>query len=101
METKGCVDELLARSLHHQDLASSSDNCLRCHAANDCFYRHEWACHGTCSGQSQVEYITAVLNLNDQYPIQVHPFCASLTGARCQLIHIPLAAVRSLWLQMP
>ncbi|KAK9916322.1 hypothetical protein WJX75_001236 [Coccomyxa subellipsoidea] len=38
-------------------------------SANECFWSHEWDCHGSCSGLSQQEYFQGVLNLHSQYNI--------------------------------
>ena len=40
-------------------------------AANECFWEHEWDCHGSCSGLSQQDYFQETLNLHSQYDISV------------------------------
>lgn len=40
-------------------------------AANECFWEHEWDCHGSCSGLTQQDYFQETLNLHSQYDISV------------------------------
>lgn len=43
------------------------------HAADFCFYTHEWDCHGSCSGLSQSDYFSKVIALHEKYSIMVRP----------------------------
>ena len=40
-------------------------------AANECFWEHEWSCHGSCSGWNQHDYFSNTINLHNNNDIAV------------------------------
>ena len=40
-------------------------------AANECFWSHEWSCHGSCSGWNQHDYFSNTINLHNNNDIAV------------------------------
>lgn len=49
-----------------------STHCGLCYcAANECFWSHEWSCHGSCSGWNQHDYFSNTINLHNNNDIAV------------------------------
>ena len=42
-----------------------------CNAANECFWEHEWSCHGSCSGWNQHDYFSNTIALHNDNDITV------------------------------
>jgi ribonuclease I len=70
---KNCAHLLVAitRPACCAHVAAPSNVAPVAHAADFCFYTHEWDCHGSCSGLSQADYFSRVIALHEQYPIMV------------------------------
>lgn len=47
------------------------DQRLCAHAANECFWSHEWSCHGSCSGWNQHDYFANTISLHNNNDIAV------------------------------
>ena len=64
-------------------LGENSHGCCYCNdlllkrlhlcAADDCFWAHEWSCHGSCSGWNQHDYFSNVISLHNDNDIAVRP----------------------------
>ncbi len=39
--------------------------------ANECFWSHEWSCHGSCSGWNQHDYFANTISLHNNNDIAV------------------------------
>ena len=47
-------------------------------AADDCFWAHEWSCHGSCSGWNQHDYFSNTIKLHNDNDIAVSLACQSI-----------------------
>jgi ribonuclease I len=58
-----CSSNIMLVLFYHRAFACSTDD--------ECFWSHEWSCHGSCSGLSQEDYFSSVMKLHEEYDIKV------------------------------
>ncbi|CAL8467296.1 g6833 [Coccomyxa elongata] len=73
-------------TINQATLTSMEQNWPSYTTANECFWEHEWDCHGSCSGLAQQDYFQGVLDLHSKYDIS-----AALSAANIEPSNQPVS----------